>query len=131
MQDAIFRQQHEPLTIESVDVDKPLGREVLVRTVATGVCHSDLHVIDGNVRSSCQQPAKSAVQHRLRMCRRCTPGREPSPVIGELLSARIKHPLNFRVLRSAAARARGDNADWIDRLSQIDLSYRQQRACAR
>jgi S-(hydroxymethyl)glutathione dehydrogenase/alcohol dehydrogenase len=51
MQAAIFRQQHEPLTIESVDVDTPLGREVRVRTVATGVCHSDLHVIDGNVRS--------------------------------------------------------------------------------
>src|SRR5579859_565463 len=51
MQAAVFRQQHEPLTIESVDVDRPLGREVLVRTVATGVCHSDLHVIDGNVRS--------------------------------------------------------------------------------
>jgi len=51
MQAAVFRQQHEPLTIESVDVDAPLGREVLVRTVATGVCHSDLHVIEGNVRS--------------------------------------------------------------------------------
>src|SRR5205814_9293609 len=39
---AVFRKVQEPLTIEAVDVDKPLGREVLVRTVATGVCHSDL-----------------------------------------------------------------------------------------
>src|ERR1700760_5100722 len=44
---AVFRRVHEPLTIETVDVDKPRGREVLVRTVATGVCHSDLHVVDG------------------------------------------------------------------------------------
>jgi S-(hydroxymethyl)glutathione dehydrogenase/alcohol dehydrogenase len=44
---AVFRKLHEPLTVESVDIDKPRRREVLVRTAATGVCHSDLHVIDG------------------------------------------------------------------------------------
>jgi len=44
---AVFRRVHEPLTIETVDIDKPRGREVLVRTAATGVCHSDLHVVDG------------------------------------------------------------------------------------
>src|SRR5882762_9461438 len=44
---AVFRKVHEPLTIEAVDIDKPWGREVLVRTAATGVCHSDLHVVDG------------------------------------------------------------------------------------
>ncbi len=47
MQAAVFRKPHEPLDIETVEVDKPIGREVLVRTVASGVCHSDLHVIDG------------------------------------------------------------------------------------
>ncbi|MBV8537987.1 MAG: Zn-dependent alcohol dehydrogenase [Alphaproteobacteria bacterium] len=47
MQAAVFRKVHEPLTIETVDVDRPLAREVLVRTVASGVCHSDLHVVDG------------------------------------------------------------------------------------
>src|SRR5580698_11570684 len=47
MKAAVFRKVHEPLTIETVDIDKPQGREVLVRTVATGVCHSDLHVVDG------------------------------------------------------------------------------------
>ena len=37
MQAAVFRKVHEPLTIESVDVDKPWGREVLIRTATTGV----------------------------------------------------------------------------------------------
>jgi S-(hydroxymethyl)glutathione dehydrogenase/alcohol dehydrogenase len=37
-----------PLTIEEVDLDEPGPREVLVRTVATGVCHSDLHVLEGS-----------------------------------------------------------------------------------
>ena len=37
----------EPLRIEDVHIDAPGPREVVVRTVATGVCHSDLHVLDG------------------------------------------------------------------------------------
>ena len=43
----MFHRPHQPLTIEDVDIDKPMGREVLVRTVASGVCHSDLHFVDG------------------------------------------------------------------------------------
>ena len=50
MQAAVFRKPHEPLTLESIDIDKPARREVLVRTVASGVCHSDLHLVDGNGR---------------------------------------------------------------------------------
>src|SRR5438309_4781870 len=53
---AVFRKVHEPLTIEAVDVDKPWGREVLVRTAATGVCHSDLHVVDGQGRFPLDRP---------------------------------------------------------------------------
>ena len=49
MKAAIFRRAHEPLSIESVDIDGPAAREVLVRTVATGVCHSDLHFVDGDM----------------------------------------------------------------------------------
>ena len=56
MSAAVFRKVHEPLTIEQVEVDKPWGREVLVRTVATGVCHSDLHVVDGNGRFPLDRP---------------------------------------------------------------------------
>ena len=44
MQAAVFRKVHEPLTIESVEFDKPWGRKVLVRTAATGGRHSDLYV---------------------------------------------------------------------------------------
>jgi len=56
IQAAVFRKVHEPLTIEAVDIDRPWGREVLVRTVATGVCHSDLHVVDGNGRFPLDRP---------------------------------------------------------------------------
>jgi len=47
MRAAMFHGPHQPLTIEDVDIDKPIGREVLVKTVASGVCHSDLHFVDG------------------------------------------------------------------------------------
>jgi S-(hydroxymethyl)glutathione dehydrogenase/alcohol dehydrogenase len=53
---AVFRKVHEPLTIETVELDKPRAREVLVRTVATGVCHSDLHVVDGLGRFPLDRP---------------------------------------------------------------------------
>ena len=47
MKAAIFREVHRPLEIEEVQVDKPGPREVLIRTGASGVCHSDLHYIEG------------------------------------------------------------------------------------
>jgi S-(hydroxymethyl)glutathione dehydrogenase/alcohol dehydrogenase len=56
MKAAVLRKAHEPLTIESIDVDKPWGREVLVRTAASGVCHSDLHVVEGQSRFSLERP---------------------------------------------------------------------------
>ena len=42
---AIFRAPNQPLTVEEVEVDEPGPHEVLVRTVAGGVCHSDLHCV--------------------------------------------------------------------------------------
>jgi len=56
MKAAVFRKVHAPLTIEAVEIDEPRGREVLVRTVATGVCHSDLHVVDGLGRFPLDRP---------------------------------------------------------------------------
>ncbi|HLZ28751.1 MAG TPA: Zn-dependent alcohol dehydrogenase [Chloroflexota bacterium] len=47
MKAAIFHGAHQPLTVEEVDIDTPAEHEVLVRIVASGVCHSDLHFVDG------------------------------------------------------------------------------------
>jgi S-(hydroxymethyl)glutathione dehydrogenase/alcohol dehydrogenase len=47
MKAAVFRAVKEPLTIEDIDIDQPGPREVLVRTAAVGVCHSDLHFVEG------------------------------------------------------------------------------------
>ncbi|WP_442114188.1 Zn-dependent alcohol dehydrogenase [Pseudomonas sp. NUPR-001] len=47
MKAAVFHKPGSPLTIEQVSIGKPGPREVLVRTVAVGMCHSDLHFVDG------------------------------------------------------------------------------------
>ncbi len=48
MKAALFREIGQPLSIEEVQIDKPKGHEVLIRTAACGVCRSDLHYIEGN-----------------------------------------------------------------------------------
>ena len=47
MKAAVLFEAKTPLSIEEVSVDKPGAREVLIRTVAVGVCRSDLHFVDG------------------------------------------------------------------------------------
>ena len=50
MKAAVMHKTDDPLpqlSVEDVQVDKPAAREVLIRTAATGVCHSDLHYLQG------------------------------------------------------------------------------------
>ncbi len=44
---AVARQAGGPLTIETIDIEDPREDEILVKVVATGVCHTDLVVRDG------------------------------------------------------------------------------------
>ena len=47
MKAAVFREVGKPLEVEEVEISKPGPREVLIRTAAAGVCHSDLHFVEG------------------------------------------------------------------------------------
>lgn len=47
MKAAVLREVGKPLQIENVQINKPGPHEVLIRTVAAGVCHSDLHFLEG------------------------------------------------------------------------------------
>ncbi len=47
MKAAVFREVNVPMEIEEITIDKPGPREVLVRTAAAGVCHSDMHFFNG------------------------------------------------------------------------------------
>ncbi len=47
MKAAVLHEANHPLTIEDVEIEKPKRREVLLRTAFAGLCHSDLHFIEG------------------------------------------------------------------------------------
>ncbi len=47
MKAAVLVQPGKPLEIHDLTVSKPGPHEVLIRTAACGLCHSDLHFIDG------------------------------------------------------------------------------------
>lgn len=49
MKAAVMRANNAPLAFENVEIDQPGPGEVLVRTKASGICHSDLHVIEGGL----------------------------------------------------------------------------------
>ena len=47
MKAAVLHEANQPLAIEDVEINKPGPREVLIRTAFAGLCHSDLHFIEG------------------------------------------------------------------------------------
>ena len=47
MRAAVYHGPHQEQVFQEVDIADPIGYEVLVRTAASGVCHSDLHFADG------------------------------------------------------------------------------------
>ena len=48
MKAAVLPDFGQPLSLEDVPVPEPREGEVLVQVEACGVCHSDLHLIDGD-----------------------------------------------------------------------------------
>ena len=49
MKAAVFYKHNEPLIVEDIQIDAPKRTEVLVKVAASGVCHSDLSVMNGNI----------------------------------------------------------------------------------
>ena len=47
MKAAVLYEPNKPLVIEEVKINKPASREVLIRTAVAGLCHSDLHFMEG------------------------------------------------------------------------------------
>ena len=50
MKAAVFREVNKPMEIEDITISKPGPREVLIRTKAAGICHSDMHFFNGSCR---------------------------------------------------------------------------------
>lgn len=52
MKAALLFEPNTPLRVEEVTLDEPQDQEVLVKLVASGVCHTDLHFIKGDSPSA-------------------------------------------------------------------------------
>ncbi|XP_062118133.1 uncharacterized protein LOC133831747 [Humulus lupulus] len=48
MRGAVFWEANKPLTMEQFQIPRPKANEILIKTKACGVCHSDLHVMKGD-----------------------------------------------------------------------------------
>ena len=48
MKAAVVREFGKPLVLEEVTVPTPGPGQILVKTAATGVCHTDLHAAEGD-----------------------------------------------------------------------------------
>ena len=59
MKAAVLNEQPGKLDIENLSIDKPGPNEVLVRVVGAGLCHSDLHFMEGIFRT----PLPSVMGH--------------------------------------------------------------------
>lgn len=49
MKAAIFKGPGKPLSLEEVPTPRPGPGEILIRVAATGICHTDLHLFDGEI----------------------------------------------------------------------------------
>ena len=49
MKAAVCYEYGKPLVVEEIDIDPPQKGEVKVRIGATAICHSDIHVIRGEL----------------------------------------------------------------------------------
>ena len=57
MQAAVLHRHKSDLELTSLPIPSPGHGEVLVRVIACGVCHTDLHIIDGDWRGhECRLP---------------------------------------------------------------------------
>ncbi len=48
MKAAVVTEFNQPLQIKDVDIPKVSAGKVLVKMIATGVCHTDLHAMHGD-----------------------------------------------------------------------------------
>lgn len=46
---AILWEQHAPWSVEDIELDPPKAGEVLVKIAASGMCHSDEHIVTGDL----------------------------------------------------------------------------------
>lgn len=83
MKAAVVNGYKSPFTIKQVEIPKPKANELLVKIVASGCCHTDLHAIDAD------WPVKSKMP--------LTPGHEGAGIVEQVGSQVTKYKVGDRV----------------------------------
>jgi len=53
---AILRERNTPWSVEEIELDPPKANEVLVKLAASGMCHSDEHLVTGDLAGGTPEP---------------------------------------------------------------------------
>ena len=53
---AILRERNTPWSVEEIELDSPKTNEVLVKLAASGMCHSDEHLVTGDLAGGTPEP---------------------------------------------------------------------------
>ncbi|MEY2554718.1 MAG: hypothetical protein QOC57_2578, partial [Ilumatobacteraceae bacterium] len=53
---AILWERHTPWSVEEIELDPPKTGEVLVKLAASGMCHSDEHLVTGDLAGATAEP---------------------------------------------------------------------------
>ena len=61
---AILRARNTPWSVEEIELDPPKAGEVLVKLAASGMCHSDEHVMTGDLAGVSPNPPMIAPHQR-------------------------------------------------------------------
>ena len=78
---AVVPVRSAPFEIETLDLAEPIAEEVLVRVVASGMCHTDLHARDGYFANSATARMDAFLKRVLADAAHL-PGAEASAVVG-------------------------------------------------
>jgi NDMA-dependent alcohol dehydrogenase len=75
---AILYAPHEPFRVQEIELDEPHEHEVLVRMVAAGICHSDYHMVTGELPGylpmACGHEGAGIVEKVGSLVTNCQPG---------------------------------------------------------
>jgi len=52
MQAMVLETPKQPLVLKTLPVPSPSAQQVLVKIIACGVCRTDLHIIDGELKNA-------------------------------------------------------------------------------
>jgi len=53
---AVLRELNTPWSVEEIELDPPKAGEVLVKLAASGMCHSDEHIVTGDLAGAAPGP---------------------------------------------------------------------------